>query len=165
MATPVEKAKCVLWLESTQSVSTVQRRYQAQYGKTPPSRACVYAWYKRFSETGCLCPKSRPGSTSDDVVERVKSAFANAPDMSTRRASKELGVPSTTIHKIMRPHTHKEPRIRRYRFKVGEPQARAVSESGTATAKKAPGTIFLTSPRLWPSSLFVRSLIFILISV
>jgi hypothetical protein len=118
MATPVEKAKCVLWLESTQSVSTVQRRYLAQYGKTPPSRACVYAWYKRFSETGCLCPKSRPGSVSDEVAERVKSAFANAPDMSTRRASKELGVPSTTIHKIMRPHTHKEPRIRRYRFKV-----------------------------------------------
>ncbi|CAB3374993.1 uncharacterized protein LOC135941959 [Cloeon dipterum] len=122
MTTPVEKAKCVLWLESTQSVSTVQRRYQAQYGKTPPSRACVYAWYKKFSETGCLCPKStasRPGSVSDETVEKVRSAFAASPDMSTRRASRELGVPPATITKIMRSNTHREPRIRRYRYQIG----------------------------------------------
>jgi hypothetical protein len=121
MATPVEKAKCVLWLESTQSVSTVQRRYQAQYGKTPPSRACIYAWYKKFSDTGCLCPKSRPDSVSEETAERVKSAFAASPDMSTRRASRELGVPPATIHKIMRSNTHKEPRIRRYHYQVGPP--------------------------------------------
>jgi len=123
MATPVEKAKCVLWLESTQSVSTVQRRYQAQYGKTPPSRASVYAWYKKFSETGCLCPKSRAASVSEETAERVKSAFSAFPDMSTRRASRELGVPPAAIQKIM----HREPRVRRYHFEVRAPLDEDVS--------------------------------------
>lgn len=126
MATPVEKAKCVLWLESTQSVSTVQRRYRAQYGKSPPTRPCIYAWYKKFSETGCLCPNKsptlgRPG-VSEETAEKVRNAFAASPDMSTRRASRELGVPPATIHKIMRSSSHREPRLRRYRYLVSTPE-------------------------------------------
>lgn len=130
MATPVEKAKCVLWLESTQSVTTVQRRYRAQYGKSPPSRPCIYSWYKKFSETGCLCPNKSPvvggrsatSSVSEETAEKVKNAFAASPDMSTRRASRELGVSPAAIHKIMRSNTNREPRLRRYRYLVSTPE-------------------------------------------
>jgi hypothetical protein len=130
MATPVERAKCVLWLESTQSVSTVQRRYQAQYCKAPPSRSCIYAWYKRFSETGCLCAnkgsvasaQQGQAGVSEETAERVRNAFAASPDMSTRRASRELGVPPATIHRIMRSNTHREPRLRHYRYQVSTPE-------------------------------------------
>ena len=34
---------------------TVQRAFRAQYAKDPPTDKTIRAWYKEFTETGCLC--------------------------------------------------------------------------------------------------------------
>jgi hypothetical protein len=38
---------------------TVQRAFRAKYAKDPPADKIIRAWYKQFTEIGCLCkPKS-----------------------------------------------------------------------------------------------------------
>ena len=34
---------------------TVQRAFRAKYAKDPPTDKSIRAWYKQFTETGCLC--------------------------------------------------------------------------------------------------------------
>jgi hypothetical protein len=55
MAAFLQKAKCILWFNKTKYVKRVQRRYRMTFGVNPPSTASVYAFYKHFCETGCLC--------------------------------------------------------------------------------------------------------------
>ena len=34
---------------------TAQRAFRAKYAKDPPTDQTIRAWYKHFTETGCLC--------------------------------------------------------------------------------------------------------------
>ena len=36
---------------------TVQRALCANYAKDPPTDKNIRAWYKQFTETGCLCKR------------------------------------------------------------------------------------------------------------
>jgi len=38
----------------------VQRAFRAKYAKDPPTDKTVRAWYKQFTETGCLCKQKAP---------------------------------------------------------------------------------------------------------
>ena len=40
---------------------TVQRAFRAKYVKGTPTDMTVRAWYKRFTETGCLCKQNSSG--------------------------------------------------------------------------------------------------------
>jgi hypothetical protein len=51
MAAPAEKSFCVLEYHTNKSVVTVQRAFRA---KDPPTVKTIRAWYKQFTETGCL---------------------------------------------------------------------------------------------------------------
>jgi len=55
MAAPGENSFCVLEYHTSNSVITVQRAFRAKYPKDPPTDKTVRAWYKQFTETGCLC--------------------------------------------------------------------------------------------------------------
>jgi hypothetical protein len=55
MAAPGEKSFCVLEYHTSNSVDTVQRAFRAKYAKDPPTDKTIRAWYKQFTETGCLC--------------------------------------------------------------------------------------------------------------
>jgi len=44
-------------------VVTVQRAFRAQYAKDPPTDTTIRAWYKQFTETGCLCKQKAPTLT------------------------------------------------------------------------------------------------------
>jgi hypothetical protein len=55
MVTPGEKSVCVLEYHTSKSVVTVQRAFRAKYAKDPPTDTTIRAWYKQFTETGCLC--------------------------------------------------------------------------------------------------------------
>jgi hypothetical protein len=54
MAAPGEKSFCVLECHMRKSVVTVQRAFRAKYAKDPPTDKIIRAWYKQFTETGCL---------------------------------------------------------------------------------------------------------------
>jgi len=44
----------VCWNITRVSVVTVQRAFRAKYAKDPPTDKTIRAWYKQFTETGCL---------------------------------------------------------------------------------------------------------------
>ena len=69
-----EKLFCVLEYHTSKSVVTVQRAFRAKYVKDPPTDKTIRAWYKPFTESGCLCKqKSRGGPlTAEDDVEPVR---------------------------------------------------------------------------------------------
>jgi hypothetical protein len=104
MATPQQRSWCVLQLAKKESVTAVQRAFRSQFHTEPPSRVSIYAWYKKFEHKGCICKDKSPGrpSVSDEAVDRVRACFQRSPQKSTRRASRELQLPQTTISKILR---------------------------------------------------------------
>ena len=60
MAAPGEKSFCVLEYPTSKSVVTVQRAFRAKYAKDSPTDKTIRAWYKQFTETGCLCKQKAP---------------------------------------------------------------------------------------------------------
>ena len=74
MALQQEKAFCVLRLEVSRFVITVQREFHARFRKEVPHRNNINRWYRQFVETGCLCKDKSPGRPhmSDDNIERVR---------------------------------------------------------------------------------------------
>jgi len=55
MAAPGEKSFCVPEYHTSKSVVTVHRAFRAKYAKDRPTDKTIRAWYKQFTETGCLC--------------------------------------------------------------------------------------------------------------
>ena len=60
MAPPGEKSFCVLEYHTNKSVVTVQSAFRSKYAKDPPTAKIIRAWYKQFTETGCLCKQKAP---------------------------------------------------------------------------------------------------------
>jgi len=99
MAAPGEKSFCVLEYHMGKSVVTVQR---AKYAKDPLARKIIRAWYKRFTETGCLCKQKSSGcplTTEDD--EPVWASFLNSLKKSTGTAANELSMSKTTVWRVL----------------------------------------------------------------
>jgi len=64
----------VCWnIALSKSVVTVQRAFRAKYAKDPPTDKTVRAWYKQFTETGCLCKQksSRRPLTAEELECRI----------------------------------------------------------------------------------------------
>ena len=54
-------------------VVTVQRAFRAKHAKEPPTDKTIRAWYKQFTETGCLCKQKssdRP-LTAEELEYRI----------------------------------------------------------------------------------------------
>ena len=51
----------MLEYHTSKSVVTVQRVFRAKYAKKPPTDKTIPAWYKQFTETGCLCKMKSSG--------------------------------------------------------------------------------------------------------
>jgi hypothetical protein len=104
MAAPGEKSFCVLEYHTSKSVVTVQRTFRAKYAKDPPTDKAIRAWYKQFTENGCLCKQKSSGRpfTAEDDVERVPVSFLHSPKKSTGTAAKELSMSKTTVCRVLR---------------------------------------------------------------
>jgi hypothetical protein len=78
---------------------TVQRAFRAKYAKNPPTDKTIRAWYKQFTETGCLCKQKSSGRpvTAQDDIERVGASFLHSPNKSTATAAKELPISKRTV--------------------------------------------------------------------
>jgi hypothetical protein len=75
MAAAGEKSFCVLKYHTSKSVVTVQCAFCAKYAKDPPTDKTIRAWYKQFTETGCLRKQKSSGHalTAEDDIERVRA--------------------------------------------------------------------------------------------
>jgi hypothetical protein len=76
----------VLEYHTTKSVVTVHHAFGAKYTKDLPTDKTIRAWYKQFTETGCLCKQKSSGHplTAEDDTEWVWASFlhmAKAPDI------------------------------------------------------------------------------------
>ncbi|KAG8297103.1 hypothetical protein J6590_042547 [Homalodisca vitripennis] len=97
MATAKQKAFCVI--EYGRSETTI-----VVYCVQPIDRWCIKCWYKQFIENGCLFKGKNSGRlrTSDENVARIQQAFVRNTGTSTRRASRELQLPQTTVRRVLR---------------------------------------------------------------
>jgi hypothetical protein len=98
-----KKSFCVLEYRTSKSVVTVQRAFRANYAKDPPTDKTIRAWYKQFTETGCLCKQKSTGRplTAADDVERVRASFLHSPKKSMGTAAKELSMSKTTVWRAL----------------------------------------------------------------
>ena len=111
MASPQQKAFCVLEFAKTKSIVTVQRAFQGQFHINAPSPKNIRRWFQQFQERGCLCKKKSPGrpSVSEAHVTRIRSTFERSPRKSTYRASRELAIPQSTVWRVLRRRLHLKP--------------------------------------------------------
>jgi hypothetical protein len=74
------------------------------YKKDPPTDKAIRAWYKQFTETGCLCKQKSSGRPliAEDYVERVRASFLHSPKKSKGTAAKELSMLKTTVWRVLR---------------------------------------------------------------
>jgi hypothetical protein len=104
MAATGKKSFCMLEYHTSKSVVTVQRAFRAKHAKDPPTDKTIRAaWYKQFTETGCLCQQKSSGrqlSTEDDV-ERVRASFLHSPKKSTGTAAKKLSMSKTAVWRVL----------------------------------------------------------------
>ena len=109
--TKPEKAFCVLEFTKTESWTLVQCAFCTKFRIEAPERKSTLRWHGKFIKDECLCPAKRMGrpSTSDDTVERVRTAFEWSPRKSIRRASRELQLPTTTVWCALKRRLHMTP--------------------------------------------------------
>ncbi|KFM60144.1 hypothetical protein X975_22189, partial [Stegodyphus mimosarum] len=114
MATPQQKAQCVIWLIETKSVVTVQRNFRRNYGVNPPSDKPIREWFSAFKETGSVLKQKSPGgpSVSQEKVDRIRASCLQSPKKSFTRRSLELGLPRSTVGKVL----HKRLRLTAYKI-------------------------------------------------
>ena len=104
--TSQQRRWCVLEFHKTNSVVTVQHAFKLKFNVDPPTNKFILKWHRNFFERGCICDqrKGHSGRTSvsEQVVDCVRESFLPSPRKSTRRASRELKVPQSTVSKILR---------------------------------------------------------------
>ena len=90
MAAPGGEVVLCVGISHSKSVVTVQRAFRVKHAKAPPADKTIRAWYKQFTETGCLCKqKSTCGPlTAENDVKWVRSCFLHSPKKSTGTAGK-----------------------------------------------------------------------------
>ncbi|XP_023224893.1 uncharacterized protein LOC111625875 [Centruroides sculpturatus] len=82
----------------------VQRRFWLRYEIDPSNGWNIRRWYCQFVDTGCVCKGKSPGRprVSEENVARIQAAYQRSPSKSTRRASRELQLPKTTVLRVLR---------------------------------------------------------------
>ena len=106
MATVAEKSRVVWWY--------AERRFRREYQRDPPNAKTIRVWKHNFLETGSVAKKHGGGrkSVSEDNVQRISETFLRSPRKSIRRASQELAIPKSTVHRVVRK------RLKLYAYKL-----------------------------------------------
>ena len=109
--------QCVLWLVELKSVTRVQRRARREWNVDSPTCKSIYEWDKTLREAGSLIShagKHPQQHVTEETMDRVRESFSRSPRKSIRQASRELGVPRSTVHNI----AHKRLRLRAYKLQL-----------------------------------------------
>jgi len=104
MATMQHKILCVHEFIKTEQATAVQRVFRLRFNIQPPTRKSVCRWNHQFEQIGCLCKGKSFGRprVSEENVRRIQESFERSPRKSTRRASRELGIPQPTVWRVLR---------------------------------------------------------------
>ena len=101
------KIKIVLLMGKFQSLTTVKRKLQAEFGKQTPSLNCIKDVFERFTETETVEDRERPGRPSvitEETVEKVHDVCEAGRRQSVRTVAAACTIPKTAVHRIMREH-------------------------------------------------------------
>jgi len=104
MATVQHKIFCVREFIETESATAVQRAFRLRFNIQYPTRESICRWSHQFEQIGCLCKgksSDRP-RVSEKNVRRIQESCERSPRKSTRRASRELGIPQPTVWRVLR---------------------------------------------------------------
>jgi len=95
---------CVLEFIKTELPTAVQRAFRLRFSIQPPMRKSICRWDHQFEQIGCLCKGKSSGRprVSGENVRRIQESFERSPRKSTRRASRELGIPQPTVRRVLR---------------------------------------------------------------
>jgi hypothetical protein len=76
------------------------------FNKEPPHENSIRRWDKQLKETGSLLDKQRSGrpSVSDGSVKNIRRSFIRGPKKSVRKCALQLGLPKTTVHRVLKKH-------------------------------------------------------------
>jgi hypothetical protein len=110
------KAFCVVEFAKTESIVTVQWRFQTMYHTESHMGETIREWYIKFQQSGCPCAAkqiARLGSSAE-TVERVQERFVRSPQKSTHCASLELQMPKSSVWCILR----KRLRVKGFRLQL-----------------------------------------------
>ena len=104
MATKQRNIFCIREFINTESATAVQRAFRLRFNIRPPTRKSICRWYHQFEQIGCVCKGKSSGrpSVSEENVRRIQESFERSPRKSTRRASRELGIPQPTVWRVLR---------------------------------------------------------------
>ena len=94
-------------MDKFQSLTTVKRKLQAEFGKQTPSLNCIKDVFKRFTETGTVEDRERSGRPSvitEETVEKVDYICEAERRQSVRTVAAACAIPKTTVHRIMTEH-------------------------------------------------------------
>ena len=95
---------CVREFIKTESPTAVQRAFRLRFNIQPPTSKRICRCNHQFEQIGCPCKgksSGRPG-VSEENVRRIQESFERSPRKSTRRASRELGIPQPTVWRLLR---------------------------------------------------------------
>ena len=113
MSTPQEKAKFVSCFIETKSIIQEQRNFIRKYGRKPSTRSTMRAWNEKYMETGSVLQRKGAGRPQiSEEIESVRVAYTRSPRKSIRRASTQLQIPRSSIHKVLQRN------LRLYAYKV-----------------------------------------------
>ena len=96
MANRQHKIFCFREFIKTESATAVQRAFRLRFNIQPPTRKSICRKNHQFEQTGRLCKDKSSGRlhASEENVRRIRKSFESSPRIkSTRRASRELGIP------------------------------------------------------------------------
>lgn len=96
---------------SNNSVKSTIRKFAEKFGEAnKPHRKTVSRIVSKFEETGSV--KDRPADIharsvrNQESVQRVREDVSDHPETSIRRRSRQLGIPSTSLHRILHEDLH-----------------------------------------------------------
>ena len=98
MATMQHKIFWIRKFSKFESATAVQRAFRLRFNIQPSTRKSICRWNHQFEQIGYLCKGKSSGRprVSEENMRRIEESFERSPRKSTRRASRELGIPQPT---------------------------------------------------------------------
>ena len=83
--------------------------FARKFRKPGPTRLAIKNLVNKFQRTGSVADEERPGrpAVPPDTVRNVQDAITRSSSALTRRLSRELGIPQTTVWRTFRYKLHK----------------------------------------------------------
>lgn len=105
---PQQRIKIIdFYYSSQRSIVLTQRNYRRFFNvRSAPTSSMITSLVRRFEELGSVADRPGRGAhrniRTEDNVEAVQQSVANDPSVSTRRRSGQLGIPRTTLQRILK---------------------------------------------------------------